>query len=404
MFMVDADVASETIRGETRVELDYNKRMPVPEFSQPITRPGGLKRLAQILSDQPVIAVDTESNSLFAYREQVCLIQFSIPGADYLVDPLALDDLSVLGPIFASERIQKTFHAAEYDLLCLKRDFDFSFNNLFDTMLAARILGRKAVGLGSLLEAEFNIQVDKRHQRANWGRRPLPDYLLDYARQDTHYLISLREHLAKQLEEKGLTPLAEEDFRRLCQVENNHENGKPTCWRVNGVHQLSPQQATVLQELCKYRDEVARQRNRPLFKVISDHTLHAIASHLPGSPQELESLPGMTKYQMNRHAKALLQAVERGLQAEPVQRPRSTRPDEHFLARLEALKQWRKSKARQLGVESDIILPRDLLHRLASRNPNGAESLAECLRDVPWRTAHYGQDILKVLHKAAGRR
>ena len=383
--------------------MDYNNFMDLPVISQPVIRQRGLKRLARILSDQPIIAVDTESNSLFAYREQVCLIQFSIPGADYLVDPLALDDLSVLGPIFASGRVQKTFHAAEYDLLCLKRDFGFSFNNLFDTMLAARILGRKAVGLGSLLEAEFNIQVDKRHQRANWGQRPLPDYLLDYARQDTHYLISLRERLARQLEEKGLMPLAEEDFRRVCQVENNHDNGKSTCWRVNGVHQLSPQQATVLQELCKYRDEVARQRNRPLFKVISDHTLHAIASHLPSNTEELGSLPGMTKNQMNRHARALLQAVERGLQAEPVQRPRSVRPDEHFLARLEALKKWRKSKARQQGVESDIILPRDLLHRLAAKNPNGSESLAECLRDAPWREAHYGQDILKVLHKAAGR-
>jgi ribonuclease D len=376
--------------------------MPAPELNQPITKPGGLKRLADILLDQPILAVDTESNSLFAYREQVCLIQFSTPDTDYLVDPLALGDISALGHIFANPHIQKTFHAAEYDLLCLKRDYGFTFSNLFDTMLAARIVGWKEVGLGSILEAEFNIQADKRHQRANWGQRPLPGYLLDYARQDTHYLIPLCEKLEHQLEEKGLLPLAQEDFQRVCQVEANPENGKTDCWRVNGVHQLSPQQVAVLQELCNYRDEVAQQINRPLFKVISDNTLHAIASSLPTSLDELKNLPGMTTHQMDRHGKALLQAVQRGLHAEPIHPPRNVRPDDHFLVRVEALKQWRKQKARELGVESDIILPRDVLHQLAARNPQEMRTLSECLTEIPWRRERYGTEILLVLKKTAG--
>ena len=355
--------------------------------------------MAHILADQPNLAVDTESNSLFAYREQVCLIQFSTSESDFLVDSMAFSDLTALAPIFADPHIQKTFHAAEYDVLCLKRDFGFHFNNLFDTMLAARILGRKEVGLGSILEAEFNVQVDKRQQRANWGQRPLPGYLLDYARQDTHFLIPLGERLERQLGEKGLLPLAQEDFRRVCQVEANPENGKSDCWRVNGVHQLSPQQVAVLQELCIYRDDVARNRNRPLFKVISDHTLHAIASHLPSNLEELKTLPGMTNHQLNRHGKALLQAVQHGLQAEPVHPPRNVRPDERFLARVEVLKQWRKQKAKELQVESDIILPRDLLHQLAARNPQDMGALSVCLSDVPWRRERYGEEILKVLKK-----
>jgi ribonuclease D len=379
--------------------LGYNMPMPEFDFSQPITRSGGLKKLVQILSSQPILAVDTESNSLFAYKEQVCLIQFSTREADYLVDPMALADLSVLGPIFADEQIQKVFHAAEYDLLCLKRDFSFSFNNLFDTMLAARILGRTEVGLGAILEGEFNIQVDKRHQRANWGQRPLPAYLLDYARQDTHYLIELGERLEHQLEERGLSALAQEDFKRVCQVEANTDNGKSACWRVNGVHRLSPQQTAVLQELCVYRDEVAHKINRPLFKVISDHTLHAVASALPTNLDELKALPGMTQHQLDRHGKAILQAVQRGLQADPIHRPRNVRPDDRFLARVEGLKQWRKLKARELEVESDIILPRDLLHLLANKNPLDEDSLTECLEDVPWRRQQYGEEILQVLRK-----
>jgi ribonuclease D len=379
--------------------LGYNWQMPDLDHNQPITKHGELMKLATILAKQPKVAVDTESNSLFAYREQVCLIQFSTLEADFLVDPLALSDLSPLGPIFADPTIQKIFHAAEYDLLCMKRDFNFQFNNLFDTMLAARILGCKEVGLGSILEADFNLQVDKRHQRANWGQRPLPEYLLDYARQDTHYLIPIQEQLQEQLEEKSLWALAEEDFKRLCLVEANPENGKTACWRVNGVHRLSPQQATVLQELCKYRDDIARQKNRPLFKVISDHTLQAIASATPGTMDELKVLPGMTKHQLDRHGKAILQSVQRGLTAEPVHRPRNIRPDEPFLKRIEALKQWRKLKAKELEVESDIILPRDLLNALASRNPQDMGSLSECLEDVPWRRERYGEEILEVLRK-----
>ncbi len=375
--------------------------MPVPEFSQPITKTGELKRLVNLLSVQPVIAVDTESNSLFAYREQVCLVQFSSPEADYLVDPLAFNDLSLLGPIFADRHIQKVFHAAEYDLICLKRDFGFSFYNLFDTMLAARILGRKEVGLGSILESEFNLQVNKRHQRANWGQRPLPDFLLDYARHDTHYLIPLKEKLEKELKKKGLLPLAQEDFQRESQVEVNPDNGKNDCWRVTGVHHLSPQQVAVLKELCIYRDEVARRCNRPLFKVISDHTLHAISVALPSSMEQLKALPGMTHHQLDRHGKAILQAVQHGLQSEPVHPVRNIRPADSFLERVEALKQWRKLKAHQLEVESDIILPRDLLHLLASKNPQNMRAVNACLADVPWRRERYGEEILKILKKHA---
>src|SRR3989304_2551096 len=167
-----------------------------------ITHPRQLEALAKTLASEAILAVDTESNSLHAYREQVCLVQFTTSQADYLVDPLVLLDLSPLAGLFSNPNIEKIFHAAEYDLVCLKRDFGFSFANLFDTMLAARILGRPGVGLGSLLESEFGVPLDKRFQRANWGQRPLPPSLLAYARLDTHYLIDLRHRLKAALEKK----------------------------------------------------------------------------------------------------------------------------------------------------------------------------------------------------------
>jgi ribonuclease D len=144
-----------------------------------VQSPEQLARLASTLRSQPRIAVDTESNSLYAYTERVCLIQISTPKVDYLVDPLALADLSPLRPILANPRIEKVFHAAEYDLLCLKRDFEFHLRRVFDTRIAARTLGWKKTGLGDILQQEFAVTLDKRCQRANWGKRPLPENLLD---------------------------------------------------------------------------------------------------------------------------------------------------------------------------------------------------------------------------------
>src|SRR5688572_24583666 len=142
-----------------------------------------LRDLALRLRHEPLVAVDTESNSLYAYHERVCLIQMSTRKQDWLIDPLALDDLTPLADFFADPHIEKVFHAAEYDIMCMKRDFGFTFKNLFDTMYAARILGLKSVGLGSLLETHFGIRVDKRYQRADWSLRPIPPDQLHYAQQ-----------------------------------------------------------------------------------------------------------------------------------------------------------------------------------------------------------------------------
>ncbi|MDD5468016.1 MAG: HRDC domain-containing protein [Anaerolineales bacterium] len=363
-----------------------------------ITRPEDLRKLVDRLARQPIVAVDTESNSLFAYQERVCLMQFSTPEEDALVDPLALPDCAPLGPLFADPHIEKVFHAAEYDLICLKRDFDFTFANLFDTMVAARILGREEVGLGAMLAAEFKLEMDKRYQRANWGQRPLPADLLAYAQLDTRYLIPLRHRLRAQLDEKGLLPLALEDFQRICRVNGRNGEGRNgDCFRLNGAHDLPPQNAAVLNELCRYRDHLARSLDRPLFKVFNDRALVAIASACPRNLDELARLPGMTSRQVGRHGHALLAAVERGLNARPLRPPRSTRPSEAFLNRLESLRQWRKRTGERMGVKSDVILPRDLMFALAEGAPQNMETLRQAMGDVPWRFERFGAQILDAL-------
>ena len=150
-----------------------------------------LAALIEAAQDEPMIGVDTESNSLFAYFHQVCLVQISLPGHDYVIDPLAVD-ITPLSELFASQSCQKIFHAAENDILGLKRDYSFHFANIFDTMLAARILGWSQAGLAAILADKFGAQLNKSLQRADWGRRPLDQTLLAYAQLDTHYLLALR--------------------------------------------------------------------------------------------------------------------------------------------------------------------------------------------------------------------
>jgi ribonuclease D len=222
--------------------------------------------------------------------------------------------------------------------------------------------------------------------------------LLSYAQLDTHYLIPLRGRLRTSLQENALWTLAKEDFNRLCQVDGRFpENNGKECWRISGAHDLKPQKAAVLRELCRYRDQVARSINRPRFKVIGDKTLLSIAQACPDSLKKLQTIPGMSKRQIDRHGEALLKAVAHGQKAKPIRPPRSPRPNERFLDRLEILRTWRKITARQMGVKSDVILPRDLMFTIAERNPQDYHDLESIMCDVPWRMERFGDQILEAL-------
>jgi ribonuclease D len=376
--------------------------VPLEGLPEPvlITEQAGLVEVSRELLKEPILAVDTESNGLHAYREQVCLVQFSTLDTDYLIDPLALQDLSPLSPVFADPKIEKIFHAAEYDLICLSRDFGFKFANLFDTMLAARILGRTMLGLGPLLEAEFGIILDKRQQRADWGKRPLPPEQLSYARLDTHFLIPLRNSMRQQLVDRERWELAKEDFQRLTTFPGRleaEETEEVVIPHVTGAHELTPQQYAVLIELLKYRDKIAKSQNRPLFKVFSSETLLDIARYSPGNLHELSQRVGMTPRQVDRHGRKLLQAVRQGLQADPVYQPRPVRPSDAYLNRLERLRTWRKKAAQELEVESDIILPKDLMLAIANSNPETMQDLGNVLQDAPWRFQQLGEQMLEAL-------
>jgi ribonuclease D len=363
-----------------------------------VDQPQKLRDISKMLSAQDILAVDTESNSLYAYQEQVCLIQFSTREKDFLVDALALPDLSPLEPIFRSESIMKVFHAAEYDLICLHRDYGFKFNFLFDTMIAARTLGYQKIGLGSLLEKYFQIHVDKKYQRANWGRRPLKSEMLEYARLDSHYLIPMAEILQKELHERGRWELAREDFERLTQnIEDTTESSGDDFWKLHGARDLSPKQAAVLKSVYQYRESQAEKQDRPPFKVLSHQVLVNIAQQLPENLQSLADTSSLNQRLVRRYGKGLIQAIREGEKAPLEFRPRNGRPEEAVLNRINLLREWRKQAGQDMGVPSDVVLPKDVLNRIAWGNPQNKNELKKHMQDVPYRYERFGDEILNNL-------
>jgi ribonuclease D len=376
-------------------------QLPAPTF---IVEPEALRDLADHLSQQSLVAVDTESNSLYAYRERVCLVQISTRERDWLIDPLAAGDLSPLGRFFADPGIEKVFHAAEYDLMCLKRDYGFEFANLFDTMIAARILGLKAVGLGNLLEQHFGVRQDKRFQRANWAMRPIPPDQLAYAQQDTHFLPALRDVLWEMLEQGGHLDEAREAFDLLAETTPAERIFDPNAyWYIGAARDLDRRSMAILRELYLWREQTAEARDVPPFKIVGDEGLVNMANAIPATTDELVDLRGVGPSLARRYGPAVLQAIQRGQSGSLPRRPeRGERLDPATQARYNALRDWRKGRAAARGVESDVIIPKDALWSLARRPVQTLDELSSVPGMGPWRCARYGAELLQVLASVAG--
>lgn len=366
-----------------------------------ITQTVQLDTLLDLLRDQTSVALDTESDSLYAYHEKVCLIQASIPSGSFLIDPLASIDLQHLAPLLADEKTQKVFHASEYDVMCLRRDFGFTFNNLFDTMWAARILGWKRVGLGDILQEHFGITLDKKWQRHNWGKRPIEPAALFYAQADTQYLLRLRDLQLRELRQLDRLEEAQEVFSDLAQAKySGHEFTPDDMWSVKGVWDLDGRAQAILRQLVILRDREARRQNRPAFKVFGDKTLLQLADRAPRSPDHLHGVEGMTNGQVQRYGPALLEAVARGSKDPIPVPPHRTQIDPDISARYELLRAWRKQVAAQRGVESDVIVSNAVLMEVAQRQPRTLDQLPPLPWFGEWRRKTYGHAMLQAIARS----
>jgi ribonuclease D len=390
--------------------MNGSQSLPPPIW---VDTPAGFRAMLAHLRGESALAVDTESNSLYVYQEQVCLIQISVPGADYLVDSLALQDLSGLGPLLADPAVLKVLHGADYDLSMLHRRFGFGLANLFDTMWASRILGWPAHGLAALLKARFGVSLNKRFQRANWGLRPLPPEQLDYARLDTHYLLPLHDIQARELEAANRWPQARHRFAMLTQTRWEPKGFDPDgFWRMPGVRDLDDEGRGVFRAVYLFREQQAEAGNRPPFKVLSNRALLALSEQRPLTMNELYQVKGMPRWLVRKRGSQLLAAIRKGA-TQPlawVNRPHPTggrrgefsgrpngRPSAACQARFEALRAWRNATAAAREVEPDIVLTNQDLWAVAFRNPRGHADLARDGMLAPWQLNEFGNDLLAVI-------
>jgi ribonuclease D len=382
------------------------KTVPGSETSDVlVSTPAALAEMMAHLSSQPSLAFDTEADSFHSYFEKTCLIQIASVQREFVVDPLALGDLSVLGSIFASPRIEKVFHAAEYDVLILRRDYGFTFVNIFDTMVATKVLGYKRVGLSSLAQDMLGVTLDKGFQRADWSRRPLQPELITYARQDVRYLLKLRQMLGEQLAQKGRLAQAEEEFARLTQVTWTKRAFDPEGYQnLKEAEFLDSGSRAVLRELYLARDAEAQRRDLPVFRIMSDALLIGLSQRRPTTALDLNrlQLPGLTPLVVSRHSTWILAAMRLGKDAppQPLRRVHTgRRRDDAERDRFEALRRWRKEQADREGVEPEVVVPRQALTALAQQPPVTMEELAATSGLGPWTVEHYGEQILNVLNE-----
>lgn len=356
---------------------------------------------AEELRQYPVIAVDLEADSMHCYQEKVCLLQFSTPERTVLIDPLAEVDLTALKPVLADPGIRKIFHAADYDIRCLARDFDIEIRGLFDTMISCQFLGEEKVGLADMLLKHFGIELDKQYQRADWSERPLPEGMVRYAAADTAHLHQLQEILEAQLIAKGRLEWVLEEFSYLEQARFASSEG-PLYLRCKGAGRLNPRQLAVLEELLLWRDKEARRRDRPLYKVIGNKPLLAIAATRPQGRQGLLGIEGVSPRLVERFGGALLKAIRRGQQLSEDELPNYPRAerrakDPEADLRFSQLKEWRKKVAAELEMDPGVLINNAALEELARQQPKTLAELTGTGLLKTWQEKALGQGILNTL-------
>ena len=372
-------------------------------------------RMVRHLGGQPWVALDTESDSLFRYTPRVCLIQVSAPASrgessqdantenvrDFLVDPLKLKDLSALGGILADDGTEVILHAAENDILTLQRDFGFRIRCLYDTQLAARIMGRTGVGLAQVLLEEFDVVSDKRMQRANWGQRPLTTQQIAYAQVDTHFLPALRARQTRQLKASGRWEEAQDAFRILETIEYSPPEPR-TFWQMKQIRSVDEENLNVLETIWDWRERHSQRTERPPFKVLGESTLVALAQDRPQSIDALRKITGLSGRQVDRFGRELLEAVRQGGRRPVPRRPAAAKRSDSTLSaegrrRFDALRRWRTETAAARGVDPDIVFSNETLVQISVGRPDSVAALAAIPAIGRWKAQTYGPAVLKML-------
>jgi ribonuclease D len=350
------------------------------------------------------MAIDIEADSLYHYFEKVCLIQISTDHDTYILDPLVIRKVGELGPLMSDPSVEKVFHAASYDVHCLRRDYGFAFVNIFDTHVAAQLLGYEFLGLGALMEALLGVYHSKHRQRDDWSHRPLASEQLQYAAMDTHHLLRLRDALETELRQKKRLSWAQEEFETAAAMERPEKEFDTEGFRrIKGNRDLSLQEQAILRSLYLLRDKIARKLDVPPFKVLNNSVLIDLVRKQPGSARDLFNRPGVSYRVARKFGTEILRTIVEGPQQdpsflEPPVRNNWKAPSRAAKLRLEALRLWRQAKAKELGLHVGVVFPANLLENLAVLPPADLQDLSKISGMRQWRVREFGVEVLRLIN------
>ncbi len=368
-----------------------------------ITRHEDLSALMERLSKEPIVALDTEASSFHRYTERICLIQLSTRDTTWLVDPLTLPDLEPLGKALAGTGTEWVIHDADYDLRMLKRAGGHRVLRVFDTMVATELLNEPELGLAANLNKHFGVTLDKRFQKADWSKRPLPEDMLAYAAMDTTYLIGLRDILKKRLEQMGRWSWAAEEFAHLVGIPYADTGAEePAFLRIKGAKVLKPRQLAVLRELHAWRDNLAERLDRAPFMVLGNDTLIDLSKDPPADMIELGKRKGVGENALQRNGSAIMKAIQHGLALPKEEWPRLERPkryerDDDYEERLKRLKIVREELMVEHQLRPGIVCPNYVLADIARLLPKSMDELTALPGLRNWQVKEFGARLLSVL-------
>lgn len=360
-----------------------------------------LNAVAESLAGAPLVAIDTEAAGYHRYHDRICLLQLSTRSYTWVLDALALPSLAVISRIFSDPKTEIVLHDADYDLRLLERDYGVHVTRLFDTKIAAQLIGEPQIGLAGLVEKFLGVRMDKKHQRADWAQRPLSAELLEYAAEDTRHLPAVRDRLLLELERHGRTAWAEEEFRLRESIRWRApaEDSDPFL-RLKHTRDLSRRQLAALREIFAWRERVARERDVATFRVLGNESLVAIARSLPRANAALAAVDGISPGLIARRGAEILDAITTALNIPDAELPvypkppRRPPPDPELEQRIDRLRVARDEAARRLRIDRGFLMPRQQLEDIARRRPTTPVALKEIPAIRDWQIEAVGVNVL----------
>lgn len=359
-----------------------------------------LDALVDDLAGCRAIGIDTEADSLHHYTEKVCLLQLAaFGGASWLIDPLALDDLSSLATIVADPSVLKVVHGGDNDVTSLGRDFGFTFRSMFDTSIAARLLGDTEVGLQALVRNELGVELSKGSQRDDWSKRPLTAKQEAYALADVAHLMALAARLTDRLADARRTEWAREEFAALANLAPARKQTlRDDFRRIKGSAKLSRRQQAVLRELYLWREERAAAADRPPFKIVGPEVLLAMAEQPPTTIDEVARALASYRRQSDQ-IEVVFAAIQRGLELPEDELPAREQGERTTLSpasrrRMDAVRAWRDQQAKHSRIDPSIVMPTRVIERIAIAGPRTLTELAAIEGIRQWRVIEWGQALI----------